>query len=88
VTTPLLDQAAVLLDQHDAARFLRSSRTTLFRLRRTGQLEAVNHGGRVMYRRSDLERLRLEGWDVPREGWNGNNAPDPYGRLTQDRIPK
>ena len=54
-----------LVGQDDAARVLACSRQTLWRLRRSGQLEAIPHGGRLMYRQYDLERLRLGGWDVP-----------------------
>jgi excisionase family DNA binding protein len=68
-----------LLDQDAAARLLRSSRQTLYRLRRTGQLEAVRHGSKLYYRRADLERLWREGWEIPSQGWDGNNIRIPPG---------
>jgi len=69
----LLEPTADLVGQDGAALHLACSRQTLWRLRRSGQLEAVSHGGRLMYRRADLERLRLEGWDVPT--WPDDTIP-------------
>jgi hypothetical protein len=85
----VLDRAQ-LIDQEVAARLLSCGRTTLYRLRRSGQLTSVGRGryGRALFDRSEVERLAREGWLIPDHGWDGNNAPDPYGRLTLDPLPR
>lgn len=51
------DPRHVLLKESQARSYLQISRTTLWRLRRSGQLPAVNIGRSVRYRLSDVIAL-------------------------------
>lgn len=58
VTAPLsLDDCGDLLTEEEAARVLRISRMTLYRMRRDGRIKSVRIGRRVLYRKADLLRL-------------------------------
>ena len=46
-----------LLTDKEAAKFLRSSQLTLWRLRKSGELPFTRIATKLIYRRSDLENL-------------------------------
>jgi excisionase family DNA binding protein len=52
-----------LLTEAEAARVLRISRMTLYRMRKDGRINAVRIGRRILYRRTDLLRLLGEADD-------------------------
>lgn len=44
-----------LLDETEAGRYLKRSRISLWRMRRDGVLPYSKYGGRVLYKKSDLD---------------------------------
>jgi len=56
VNEPKKDEREGLLDAREAQKYLRLSRSTLWRLRRQG-LPVVKLGGRILFRQKDLDRF-------------------------------